>query len=394
MSLLQRLVFPAVVGAAVAVSVLYWAPEWVMPKQAQSTTDDAPQVSETATDSAAPNPQAGLAPAPGEWSGPVSYARAVQMAAPSVVNIYTKKLVQTKVHPLLNDTFFKRFFSNLPQPKERIESSLGSGVILSTDGHIITNLHVINDADEIQIALHDGREAKATVLGTDPEADLAVLKTDLRPLTPMHLADSNEIAVGDVVLAIGNPFGVGQTVTMGIISATGRSQLGLNRLENYIQTDAAINPGNSGGALINAYGQLVGINSAIYSQSGGSEGIGFAIPANTAKRTVEDIEEYGTIMRGWLGIEVREANGDILQSLNLPAALTGLVVTGTNAAGPAEAAGLMQGDIILKMNNQPTLSSLRTMNMIAALRPGDEIDIEFMRQGEILRTRAVTGVRE
>ena len=253
---------------------------------------------------------------------------------------------------------------------------------------------MINDADEIQIALHDGREARATVLGTDPEADLAVLKTDLSPLTPMRIADSNRIAVGDVVLAIGNPFGVGQTVTMGIISATGRSQLGLNRLENYIQTDAAINPGNSGGALINAYGHLVGINSAIYSQSGGSEGIGFAIPANTAKRTVDDIEEYGTIMRGWLGIEVREANGDILQSLNLPAALTGLVVTGTNPAGPAETAGLIQGDIILKMNNQPTLSSLRTMNMIAALRPGDEIDIEFMRQGEILRTRAVAGVRE
>lgn len=394
MSFLQRLVFPAFVGAAVAASVLHWAPEWVLPSE--PTLTSIPDETASSEESGALTQSATSAeqPAPGDWAGPVSYSRAVQIAAPSVVNIYTKKLVRTKVHPLLKDNFFKRFFSSLPQPKERIESSLGSGVILSEQGHIITNLHVINDADEIQIALHDGREARATVLGTDPEADLAVLKTDLSPLTPMRIADSNRIAVGDVVLAIGNPFGVGQTVTMGIISATGRSQLGLNRLENYIQTDAAINPGNSGGALINAYGHLVGINSAIYSQSGGSEGIGFAIPANTAKRTVDDIEEYGTIMRGWLGIEVREANGDILQSLNLPAALTGLVVTGTNPAGPAETAGLIQGDIILKMNNQPTLSSLRTMNMIAALRPGDEIDIEFMRQGEILRTRAVAGVRE
>lgn len=394
MSLFQRLVFPALVGALVAAAVLHWAPDWVLPNQPALTNqpDDTTARGDTGslTESAADVEQ----PAQSDWSGPVSYSRAVQIAAPSVVNIYTKKLVRTKVHPLLKDNFFKRFFSNLPQPKERIESSLGSGVILSDQGHIITNLHVINDADEIQIALHDGREARATVLGTDPEADLAVLKTDLRPLTPMRIADSNRIAVGDVVLAIGNPFGVGQTVTMGIISATGRSQLGLNRLENYIQTDAAINPGNSGGALINAYGHLVGINSAIYSQSGGSEGIGFAIPANTAKRTVDDIEEYGTIMRGWLGIEVREANGDILQSLNLPAALTGLVVTGTNASGPAEAAGLIKGDIILKMNDQPTLSSLQTMNMIATLRPGDEIEIEFMRQGEIRHTQAVAGVRD
>ncbi len=394
MSFLQRLVFPAFVGAAVAASVLHWAPEWVLPSEPTLTSIPDETASSEESGSLTQSATSAEQPAPGDWAGPVSYSRAVQIAAPSVVNIYTKKLVRTKVHPLLKDNFFKRFFSSLPQPKERIESSLGSGVILSEQGHIITNLHVINDADEIQIALHDGREARATVLGTDPEADLAVLKTDLSPLTPMRIADSNRIAVGDVVLAIGNPFGVGQTVTMGIISATGRSQLGLNRLENYIQTDAAINPGNSGGALINAYGHLVGINSAIYSQSGGSEGIGFAIPANTAKRTVDDIEEYGTIMRGWLGIEVREANGDILQSLNLPAALTGLVVTGTNPAGPAETAGLIQGDIILKMNNQPTLSSLRTMNMIAALRPGDEIDIEFMRQGEILRTRAVAGVRE
>lgn len=394
MSFLQRLVFPAFVGAAVAASVLHWAPEWVLPSEPTLTSIPDETASSEESGALTQSTTSAEQPAPGDWAGPVSYSRAVQIAAPSVVNIYTKKLVRTKVHPLLKDNFFKRFFSSLPQPKERIESSLGSGVILSEQGHIITNLHVINDADEIQIALHDGREARATVLGTDPEADLAVLKTDLSPLTPMRIADSNRIAVGDVVLAIGNPFGVGQTVTMGIISATGRSQLGLNRLENYIQTDAAINPGNSGGALINAYGHLVGINSAIYSQSGGSEGIGFAIPANTAKRTVDDIEEYGTIMRGWLGIEVREANGDILQSLKLPAALTGLVVTGTNPAGPAETAGLIQGDIILKMNNQPTLSSLRTMNMIAALRPGDEIDIEFMRQGEILRTRAVAGVRE
>lgn len=391
MSLAQRLIFPALVGAVVAVSVLYWAPEWVMPPAGQTgnmTTLPAPGKT------GSPGNPTVTPVAPGEWSGPVSYSRAVQAATPSVVNIYTKKLIRTKVHPLLKDSFFKRFFSNLPQPKERIESSLGSGVIMSRDGHIITNLHVINGADEIQVALHDGREATAVVIGTDPEADLAVLKTELAPLTPITIADVSHISVGDVVLAIGNPFGVGQTVTMGIVSATGRSQLGLNRLENYIQTDAAINPGNSGGALINAFGQLVGINSAIYSQSGGSEGIGFAIPANIAKRTVEDIEEYGTIMRGWLGIEVREASPEVLQSLNLPSALSGLIVTGTNKDGPAEKAGLARGDIITSINHQTTLSSVRTMNLIAALRPGDEIDIEYLRDGMTQTTRAVAGIRE
>ncbi len=390
MSIAQRLIFPAIVGAIVAGSVLYWAPEWVMPEQvvnADAELPAAPAVTGVTPQPAAP-------PSAGDWSGPVSYSKAVQAATPSVVNIYTKKLIRTKVHPLLKDNFFKRFFSNLPQPKERIESSLGSGVIMSEQGHIITNLHVINGADEIQVALHDGREANATVIGTDPEADLAVLKADITPLTPIRIADVSHVSVGDVVLAIGNPFGVGQTVTMGIVSATGRSQLGLNRLENYIQTDAAINPGNSGGALINAYGQLVGINSAIYSQSGGSEGIGFAIPANIARRTVEDIEQYGTIMRGWLGIEVREASPEMLQSLNLPVALTGLLVTGTNVNGPADKAGLTRGDIITSINNQTTFSSARAMNLIASLRPGDEIDIEYLRSGETKKTHAVAGIRE
>jgi serine protease DegS len=275
-----------------------------------------------------------------------------------------------------------------------MQSSLGSGVIMSENGYIITNYHVVNGADEIVVSLHDGREANATITGTDPEADLAVLHVNLQPLPVITKAAADKVRVGDVVLAIGNPFGVGQTVTMGIVSATGRNRVGLNTFENYIQTDAAINPGNSGGALINALGQLVGINTAIYSQSGGSEGIGFAIPAHLALRATNDIAKYGTTIRGWLGIEVQEATPELLTALKLPGALTGLLVTGIFPDGPASQAGLKVGDIILSINGEETSNARAAMNRIAELRPGDEIAVEYLRAGKTATTRAIAGRRQ
>ena len=243
------------------------------------------EVSQTLNTSAAPP------------SGPVSYASAVETAAPAVVNIYTTKVVTQRVNPLFDDPAFKQFFGDLFAPRKQLESSLGSGVIISSNGYILTNNHVIQGADEILVALRDGRSVEATVVGTDPETDLGVLSISLHDLPSITIGKSDTLRVGDVVLAIGNPYGVGQTVTLGIVSATGRSQLGINTFENFIQTDAAINPGNSGGALINAYGNLVGINSAIYSGSGGSQGIGFAIPVSIAKRVMEEILQYGHVVR-------------------------------------------------------------------------------------------------
>ncbi|NIR61669.1 MAG: trypsin-like serine protease, partial [Gammaproteobacteria bacterium] len=235
---------------------------------------------------------------------PLSYADAVERAAPAVVNIYSAKVVTERVPPFMNDPLFRRFFGEeLGTPRRRLQTSLGSGVIVSEDGYILTNNHVIEGADEIRIALFDGRNVRASKVGADPESDLAVLKVDLDALPTITLGDSEALAVGDVVLAIGNPFGVGQTVTLGIVSATGRSHLGITTFENFIQTDAAINPGNSGGALINPSGEVVGINTAIFSRTGGNQGIGFAIPASLARRVMAQIIEHGEVIRGWLGVQ-------------------------------------------------------------------------------------------
>jgi serine protease DegS len=261
-------------------------------------------------------------------------------------------------------------------------------------GYILTNHHVIAGASEILISMHDGRDVPAELIGSDAEVDLAVLKVNLMNLPYIHIAEHDPVSIGDVVLAIGNPFGVGQTVTMGIISALGRNQLGLNTYEDYIQTDAAINPGNSGGALINAHGELVGINSAIYSQSGGSQGIGFAIPANSAAQVLADITQFGQTIRGWMGIEVQEATPALLTSINLPTALEGLIVTGLALNGPAQQSGLMIGDIITSLNGKTSANAKTAMNQIAALRPGENITIEFMRSGRLQSTVAIAGKRE
>ncbi|MCA6063407.1 trypsin-like peptidase domain-containing protein [Thalassolituus marinus] len=379
-SLVNIVLVPALTGLSVALAVLLWLPGAMSPSHNETSTTGTYSATDT---SLLPSAQ-----------GPVSYADAVDRAAPAVVNIFTRKIVRRKTHPLFDDPFFQRFFRTNPQPSERIQSSLGSGVIMSADGYILTNNHVINGADQIVVALHDGRDVNATIVGTDPEADLAVLKIDLQELPYIQVAQNRQLRIGDVVLAIGNPFGVGQTVTLGIVSATGRNQLGINTYEDYIQTDAAINPGNSGGALINAHGELVGLNTAIFSKSGGSQGIGFAIPAAVATRTLTDIATHGTTIRGWLGIEVQESTPQLLEALGLTEALTGLIVTGIYPDGPADKAKLAIGDILTHINGEEAANARHAMNQIAALRPGDDIDLEFIRAGQVATTRATAGLRE
>lgn len=320
--------------------------------------------------------------------GPVSYAQAVRQAAPSVVNIYTTKVIQQQLNPFLNDPFFRDFFGQgrLPQ-QERRQSSLGSGVLVSSEGFILTNHHVVKDADEIRVALHDGRETFARIIGSDAESDLAVLKIELDNLPAISLASSDTLEVGDVVLAIGNPFGVGQTVTQGIVSALGRSSLGLNTYEDFIQTDAAINPGNSGGALINPFGQLLGINTAIFSRSGGSQGIGFAIPSNLAREIMLDLINEGFVIRGWLGVEVQELTPGLASSLSLDST-QGLLIAGVQRNGPADQAGLEPGDLLLKVDDQPVSNARETMNSIARLRPDTQIELLVIRAGEPLELTA------
>ena len=315
--------------------------------------------------------------------GPVSYAGAVQSAAPAVVNIFTAKVTLQRGSSLFDDPFFQRFFGDRFQspPRKKLQTSLGSGVIISGNGYILTNNHVIEDADQIRVVLSSGRTLDARVAGVDPDTDLAVLKTDADDLPTITVGDSQGLQVGDVVLAIGNPFGVGQTVTMGIVSATGRNQLGINTFENFIQTDAAINPGNSGGALINAHGQLVGINTAIFSKSGGSQGIGFAIPVALAKGVMEQILKQGRVVRGWLGIAGQDITPELAESLNLKAG-SGVLISGVLEGGPADKAGLAPGDVISTINNQPLTNAHDILNLIAAGPPGDKVRIKGWRNQE------------
>jgi len=399
LSAVNRVLLPVLIGICTALAILIWAPDWLVPAAPVSSPSLSPAPASITSAAVAPQ----LAPANARVAGNlgdashlgvISYASAVDAAAPAVVNIYTRKSVKRKRHPILDDPYFKQFLRETPDNNERMQSSLGSGVIMSAQGHVLTNHHVIRSADEIVVALRDGREASAMLVGTDPEADLALLKIELENPPVIRIASQRSQSIGDVVLAIGNPFGVGQTVTMGIISAIGRNQLGLNTYENYIQTDAAINPGNSGGALINAYGELVGINTAIYSQSGGSEGIGFAIPVEIATQVLNDLAVHGSTIRGWLGIEVQEASPRLLAVLGLPEALNGLIVTGLYPGGPAEQAGLASGDILTMINDQDAANAKAAMNQIASLRPGDSIDIQLLRKGQRISTRAIAGRRQ
>ncbi len=322
------------------------------------------------------------------------YADAVKKAAPAVVSIRT--LVWTKAesdNSISNETLQRFLGKASPHgPKQQAEASTGSGVIIKSDGYILTNYHVIKQRDEIIVRLNDGKVAEARLIGSDPETDLAVLKIDKENLPTLKIADITKIHVGDVVLAIGDPFAIGQTVTQGIISATGRTRVSLNTYENFIQTDAAINPGNSGGALINTEGEIVGINSNIFSSTGNFQGISFAIPIDLAHQVAEQIIRNGYVVRGWLGAEGQELTPQILRSLELNSA-HGILVTSIDKNGPGDKAGLKPGDIITRINQQDIFTTNDILNLIAAGKPGDVFVIEGLRQRQSFMTRAVLGQR-
>jgi serine protease DegQ len=322
----------------------------------------------------------------------VSLSPSAKKAMPSVVNIFTSKDVKVPRHPFMDDPLFRRFFGDQLDGDTQHSSSLGSGVIVGPEGYILTNHHVVEAADEIELALADGRKAPAKVVGTDPETDLAVLKVDLAGLPAVTFGNPDKLSVGDVVLAIGNPFGVGQTVTMGIVSALGRSHLGISTFENFIQTDAAINPGNSGGALVDASGNLVGINSAIYSRSGGSLGIGFAIPANLAKQVMEQIVRTGAVTRGWIGVEVQDLSAELAESFRL-SNIHGTLIAGVLRGGPADRAGIKPGDILVAVESREVLDSTSMLNLVAALEPGKQATLKILRNRNEMSVKISVGKR-
>jgi serine protease DegS len=324
--------------------------------------------------------------------GPISYAAAVERAAPAVVNVYTTTIVETRAHPLARDPFFRNFFNLPSEPRrKRMESSLGSGVIVSGNGYILTNHHVIAGADDIVVELKDGRVAQASVVGTDPDTDIAVLKIELNNLPKLILTTSPG-RVGDLVFAIGNPFGVGQTVTMGILSATGRNQVGVTNYENFIQTDAAINPGNSGGALINVRGELIGINTAIFTRSGGSNGIGFAIPASIATDIMQELIDHGQVIRGWIGVETQPLTEDLARSFGV-SKNAGVLISGVYRRGPAANADILPGDILTHMNGQKITDGRAAMNQVADFEPGTEIPVKLLRDGQTIERVILVGQR-
>ena len=333
---------------------------------------------------------------PPALSGPVSYSSAVKAAAPAVVNINTEKVITVGSHPFFSDPLFKQMFGNMiaegSENRKRVENSLGSGVIINRDGYVLTNNHVIQGADAIQVSLKDGRSSTATVIGTDPETDIALLKIDLDNLPVIAIGDSEQLEIGDVVLAIGNPFGVGQTVTMGIVSATGRTQLGINTFENFIQTDAAINPGNSGGALVDAYGRLIGINTAIFSRSGGSQGVGFAIPSKMAKNIMDQLIKHGHAVRGWLGFEGHALTPKLVESLELDTT-EGIIITAIVRNSPAHKAGLEPGDIIAGVDDMKVKSGHDALAVISGKKPGEKVTLKIKRDGRQYSVIATTIAR-
>lgn len=305
-----------------------------------------------------------------------SYNDAISLASPAVVNVYARQIRSDQTNPLFQDPIFRRFFGNLSSEQE-INNNLGSGVIMNKLGYLLTNAHVINEANDIQVTLIDGRQATAEVVGIDSETDLAVLHIELANLPVSPVGKSNALKVGDIVLAIGNPYNFGQTVTQGIVSATRRNKVGINIIEDFIQTDAAINPGNSGGALINARGELVGINTAIVSNSGGSQGIGFAIPVDQAIDVMQQLINRGYVERGWLGIVPQPVPADISDALNLDT--SGIIVTAVFNNSPAATAGVMPGDIIIKVNGHPLVDSQQAVQVITGFKPGELINLDIIR---------------
>ena len=314
--------------------------------------------------------------APTHSTGSTSgFSGAARAASPAVVSINTSKAAVNNIHS--DDPWFRFFFGD--QPQAQPQTGLGSGVIVSPAGYILTNNHVIEEADEIEVMLNDGRKSIAKVIGTDPETDLAILKIELTELPVITLGNSDALSIGDQVLAIGNPFGVGQTVTGGIVSALGRTQLGINTFENFIQTDAAINPGNSGGALVDVNGHLMGINTAIYSRSGGSMGIGFAIPTSTARSVMEAIVRDGQVTRGWIGVEPQELSPELAESFGIPAG-SGVIITGVLQNGPAAQAGIRPGDVITRVAGREVGTVAQLLSAVAALPPGTSAAVDVVRR--------------
>ena len=364
-------------GLAGALVVLFLAPEMLQPiapaaKPSVKTAQETPRE-----------------------SGPFSYAAAVRKAAPSVVNIFTSKITTESQSMRFKDPLLQHLFGNMlpEQTRQRLQTSLGSGVIVTSDGYTLTNHHVIEGADEIKVVLADGQNVDVSVVGSDADSDMALLKIDSeRPLPAIPFGKSGGHQVGDVVLAIGNPFGVGQTVTQGIISATGRSHLGINAFENFIQTDAAINPGNSGGALVNANGELIGINTAIFSRSGGSLGIGFAIPIDLAEGIMHQLITTGHVVRGWLGIQGQDVTEQLAEAFGLHGT-DGILVTGVLDGGPASQAGIRPGDVIIRIDESTPQNSQELMATIANRPPGTKMVIMGWRGSEQFTVEVVSGQR-
>jgi len=371
-------------AATIALAVLFVVatlrPEWL-----PGRTGALPRVTFTEAPHA---PDDGAAPP----QSAASYNLAVRRALPSVVHIFTSRELKAPRNPFLDDPVFRQFFGDAFENTPRRATGLGSGVIVSTAGYVLTNNHVVEGMDDIDVALNDGSKHKVRIVGTDPETDLAVLKLDTEGLPAITLGDLDRVRVGDVVLAIGNPFGVGQTVTMGIVSALGRSGLGITTYENLVQTDAAINRGNSGGALVNAAGELIGVNTAIVSPSGGSLGIGFAVPVSTAREVMEQIIATGSVTRGFIGVEARELTPDLVETLKLSSA-SGVQIAGLVPGGPADRAGAQVGDILLAIEGHPIANQHAMLETVAKLRPGEPATMRLRRGPRDIDLRITVGKR-
>ena len=373
------LIFAQTVTVAVAILFVTSTlkPEWLPSRPSPVTVREAPAPAPAADD---------------DDRSAASYREAARAALPAVVHIYTTQTVRKQRHPLLDDPVFRHFFGDRPELPPQPNSGLGSGVLVSANGYILTNFHVIEAARDIQVSLNDGHTYKATVIGSDPESDLAVLQIRAERLPAITFGQMETLRVGDVVLASGTPFGVGQTVTMGIVSALGRSHLGINTFENFIQTDAAINPGNSGGALVDINGHLVGINTAIYSRTGGSNGIGFAIPISSAKNIMEQIIQNGSVTRGWIGVEAQEITPELAESFGLPDG-EGALIAGVVRGSPADAAGIRPGDVLLTVGGKPVKDPQVMLELIAALKPDERSLLRLRRDKTVVETQVRIGKR-
>jgi Do/DeqQ family serine protease len=383
------LIFSQAVTVAVAVLfvVSTLKPQWLSFGTAPLPAAQAPAALPPAAAPAASGLVTGAASAPPVLAPLVSFAAAARRASPSVASVIASKARARGGNN--GDPWFRFFFG---EPDAGPQQGMGSAVVVSADGYLLTNNHVVEDGEDIEVVLADGRREQAKVVGTDPESDLAVLKVELGGLPAIAFGDPGAVQVGDAVLAIGNPFNVGQTVTAGIVSALGRNQLGINTFENFIQTDAAINPGNSGGALVDVDGRLLGINTAIYSRSGGSMGIGFAIPADTARLVMDGLIRDGVVTRGWIGVQTRDVTPEMAGALGLKVE-RGVLIAGVLENGPADGGGVKPGDVVIRVGTAEVASTQQLLNAVAALKPQSTATLSLVREGEPMEVTVQVGQR-